>query len=285
MTDIYCIQTIQHSGSRFVRRGLFGSYERVELGKPPRGHCVYFDHLHWDAKLDEWRKVLPLYPIVAPLRHPRRVFKSWEMRRNSGTSHKESRRCQFEWLQMIELVDKHNPYYVPVDSPDRDAFLARINEDLGFQFTTDWMPQGIGMHTYAMPLNTINLSDEDERFIESISDFVDRYWRDTLETEEITSVTFRNLTDKPLRAYQFEWQPNGREGDSVEVSDENFIEKFKLYANLEVVKVEQKDVEKAVDPFIASLTKAVDSGFKVDRRWREARLKDELEAWRTQQHN
>jgi len=67
-----------------------------------------------------------LSPIFVPIRHPLSIARTW-LRRG----------CRMEWLpEALELLatemDPINPWYVPIDTPDRDSYIDRINSTLGW---------------------------------------------------------------------------------------------------------------------------------------------------------
>ena len=70
--------------------------------------------------------------LIIPLRRLDRVIVSWERRG-----------MELDWLgrlfgELIEKYDHRNPYYLPIDSDNRDNYLNKINEGMGTNFETDW---------------------------------------------------------------------------------------------------------------------------------------------------
>jgi len=256
LPPVVLLPAIQHTGSRFVRWDILKRYQHCQLNEAPLKRTVYYEHLSAVRKCERFIPLLGRYPAIASLRHPRRVFKSWQ-RRGQPLS-----QCIEEWTNLIEMVDPYKPYYMPIDAADRQDYLDRINADLGLNIVTDWLPRGNKAGTMQMKPEKIVLPDEVELFIESISDFTNRFWQaEAVATEPLNGVVFRNLTQQRIEAYGYLFMPCGQEGDTQKVKEDHLIAKFRLYDTLEM------------------------TGFKADGRWGEARKQAEYERWLTQQHS
>lgn len=82
------------------------------------------------------------------MRHPRAVAQTWTNRGgNHGSAIRSDRSADSKikgvnllnlYRLLIDVVDKHDPYYLPVDSPIREQFLSEFNKAMGIQFETDW---------------------------------------------------------------------------------------------------------------------------------------------------
>ena len=130
--------TIQHSGTLFTRALIpFDPISLVE--KPREGDWLYWGHMHRDvAGRDNWKKLVKRFPTIVPLRHPSLISESWK--RREGEFEKESWRLKEEWKFLIDEIDPYNPYYLPIDSPQRQDYLDVINKDLGINARTRWKP-------------------------------------------------------------------------------------------------------------------------------------------------
>lgn len=105
------IASVRHTGTRFLSR---------LLGEPLR---VHFGEKYLYKVKD--------YKIVTPLRELDKVITSWERRQ-------------------LELKDLHvalgvmtnypTDFYIPVDSADRETYLAKLSDYLGEDIVTDWAP-------------------------------------------------------------------------------------------------------------------------------------------------
>lgn len=42
------------------------------------------------------------------------------------------------WRRLYTAIDPLQPLYLPIDRPDRQVYLDRINEVTGMSLTTDW---------------------------------------------------------------------------------------------------------------------------------------------------
>ena len=98
---------------------------------------------------------------------------------------------------------------------------------------------------------------------------------------------FKNISNDRIEAYGHLWQPTETEGDSQDVTDPRLIRKFKLYAKLKAVEIvgEPKEAEINTDEELSEAgveilrSQAIGLGLKVDGRWKENRLKQEIEAY------
>lgn len=273
LPPVVLLPAVQHTGSRFVRWDILKRYQHCQLNEAPLRRTVYYEHLSADRKCERFRALLGKYPAIVPLRHPRRVFKSWQKRAQNLKT------CVEEWTNLLEMVDPHNPYYLPIDAPDRQAYLDVINRDLGLNIVTDWTPRGNKIGTMKMNPADIVLPDEYEQFLADIQPFISRFWSDVVDTPEITGVLFRNRLRRKIEAYGIGWAPKGTEGDTQKISNSILIDKFRLYDTLEVVEIEREENPEPAD----ALAEAIKNGFKVDKRWGQDRLEKELRLWHTQQ--
>lgn len=93
----------------------------------------------WPKEVDTWSQLLHAGdPIIVPLRHPLEVAKSWKRREiGPGDTLKVLDLPQW-WRLLIGVVDPAHPYYLPLDVPDRDNYLARICLLADVDLETDW---------------------------------------------------------------------------------------------------------------------------------------------------
>lgn len=278
MSDVIVLPAIQHTGSRFVRYDLLKGYSSAGLSEAPNGKTVYHDHLGNKRKPYKFTELLEKYPAIVPLRHPRRVFKSWITRKQSIDD------CINEWDNLLEIVVPHNPYYLPVDSTDRDLYIGWIRKKLNLD-VDDWRPRGNDVGTMYMVPEAIRLPNSVEDYLKSIDWFTNRFWRESVtETTEVKGVLFKNISPKRIEAYGYIWQPEGSMGETVqEVTEPNLIDKFRLYTVLQAIEfIEQpkevEDVQTDIE-FETLKSQAIAQGLKVDGRWSDARLEKEIKAY------
>ena len=128
---VLSLPTVKHTGSNFVLSLLGGEYLNIKRGYVGEG--VYFDHL-WPHKRGLWKPLLDQMPCIVPLRHPDAVAGTWAAR------NRDLNDLIREWRELEWLSANYAPYFLPVDTSDRDQHLQRINEGLGLSLKTDWEP-------------------------------------------------------------------------------------------------------------------------------------------------
>jgi len=281
LPPVVLLPSIQHTGSRFVRWDILKRYEHAQLYEnPSEGFCkrtVYYEHMGDSRKSYRFRRLLPLYPTIVPLRHPRRVFKSWIDRGQNVED------CINEWVNLIEIVIPHNPYYLPIDSVDREVYLQKINEDLNVRNDQNWRPRGNNKGTMYLNPEEITLPDNAESFLEGIEWLTEKFWSESVtETDKVKSVVFKNISSKRIEAYGYRWQPEGHPGEtSQEVTEQNLIEKFRIYDSLQAVEfVTTKPIKASGEVSRETLkSQAIAAGLKVDGRWSDTRLRKEIDEY------
>ena len=111
------IISVRHSGTRFVRDELL---KKQCLNAHVGEKQIYLDVL------------LPYFNnLIIPLRRPERIIVSWERRgmELDGLS---------DCLSILMAYDRYDPMYFPIDAPDRQGYLDKINQRLGLELKTDW---------------------------------------------------------------------------------------------------------------------------------------------------
>jgi hypothetical protein len=135
--------------------------------KPKEGDWLYWGHTHRDVPgRDNWRWLVKKFPTIIPLRHPSLIEESWK--RREGEFEKESWRLKEEWEFLINEIDPHSPYYLPIDAPDRQDYLDKINKDLGLNIRTRWKPVHSKKNTHSLTFGEIEdyIKPFAERFYE-----------------------------------------------------------------------------------------------------------------------
>lgn len=74
------------------------------------------------------------------------------------------------WYILVEQLDKYDPYYLPVDRPDRDEYLQKIGDGIGLDLKTDW-PMTNSKH------NTTKIGDlgEDQEQVDRLCKNIDHF--------------------------------------------------------------------------------------------------------------
>ena len=123
------ILSVQRSGTRFIQRVLTqAGLKTAQLHTAPQ----MMERIEVDLKkcCDEG------LPVVIPLRHPFSVAHSWK---NRGEQLDDMFK---QWELLIQTVDRCNPWFVPVDHPERQHFLDELADDTGLALETRWKKYG-----------------------------------------------------------------------------------------------------------------------------------------------
>jgi len=116
------LTSIPHTGSHFLQHLL-------SLDK--------FIHV-FDANIEEHLKKADL--IVAPLRKPEDVWKSWVRRFNTTPNEHIKRGAAFLncWERMNHFSMTYTIHFLPVDVERREEWLAKMGQLVGKELKTDW---------------------------------------------------------------------------------------------------------------------------------------------------
>lgn len=140
---IVAAPTAEHSGTRFLidlfrREGFVHNNTPFLVGGPDIVVQVHFGQKNWQAfeELVEDRG----FPIVIPVRRLHSVFLSWEARGKNTDLLDERIGLMTEWSE-------RSPYWLPIDSDDRDEWLDEVRDGLGLKLETDWPIIGSDKHT------------------------------------------------------------------------------------------------------------------------------------------
>jgi len=83
-------------------------------------------------------------PVIAPLRHPMLVAQSWKNRGKPIVEHEVHAPMIKLFHNLIDLSRQVTMYFLPLDLPDRDQYLRRIETVAGRNFKTQWSYYGPG---------------------------------------------------------------------------------------------------------------------------------------------
>lgn len=168
---IVACPTVQHSGTRFLWNLLSG-FKKInatsEWNFPDlliHEHFSQNDYPRLVGLLDTYEP-----PIIIPLRRLHSIVLSWE-RRQKGFD-----RLDIELERMTGLVDRQ-PYFLPVDAPDRDDWLQEINEGLNLNLSTDWSIVGSDKHSAGNPESAIRDQETYHRLKEKHDWFFSQVYR------------------------------------------------------------------------------------------------------------
>ena len=115
-----------HSGTRLLRNHILV------------GHDVVGFHTY---EMGRFEKELNNGVIFSPLRHPRRIAKSFKDRERANVKWPYSKEnLDYQWDCMIS-IDKLNPIYLHIDNDIRDKEVILLSEEVGEELKVDWMPR------------------------------------------------------------------------------------------------------------------------------------------------
>lgn len=171
MGRVVLVTSIPHAGTRFVFEHLLSPLRRSsETEVDPEGFLL--EHISPD-KVPRIRAWLRLYPCIVPIKHPRDVAISWKKRNlNNRTYYQTQNLCDY-YRRLVSAVDPFEPFYLPLDRPDRQEYLDSINRGTWLNLETDWpIWQSIGGHA--------RLNEEEEEMVvdllDELSGFFTRFW-------------------------------------------------------------------------------------------------------------
>ena len=169
------VPTIRNTGSHFVLR-LLGkqhpwrpdilTWRGLDRMEPD---SVIFDHVFPHQK----KLYIPLIRdnlTIIPLRHPYLTQKSWADR-----NHEKSDLVGM-WRTMVFDIAPLNPFFLPLDVPDRQDYLDALNEATGLGLKTDWKPRGVKHDNFDLRYTDITPTAEILALCEEIQPFLDRFY-------------------------------------------------------------------------------------------------------------
>ena len=126
--------SVAHTGSVFLLEDLLADLVRVD--EPTDDGGFFFRHIGFEhaALIRSYAKQ---YPCIVPMRHPMKVALSYKKRRESLQDMLDGFR------RLVTAIDPLNPYYLPLDVPDRQDWLDRINNDLNLDLQTNWQARNV----------------------------------------------------------------------------------------------------------------------------------------------
>jgi len=170
---VIIVPTIRNTGSHFVLKLLgkqppFGpevlTWRTLDRMQPD---SIIFDHVAVEKK----HLYLPLIRdnlTIIPLRHPYLTQKSWADRSHHDMS--------FMWDIMATDIAPLNPFFLPLDVPDRQDYLDRLNEATGLGLKTDWKPEGVKNNNFDLRYTDVEPNQRTVALCERIKPFLDRFY-------------------------------------------------------------------------------------------------------------
>lgn len=128
------VVSVHHTGTNLV-------YDQILRAFRPRaGGAEYFERgmphgklrIHCEGRFVETLERFLPFPIVVPMRHPEAVFRSWKSRAKSVNA----LMMQYEMLKAF--IAPAEPFYLPIDTPDRDEYLDKLSKLTGKHIHSRW---------------------------------------------------------------------------------------------------------------------------------------------------
>jgi len=156
--DVILCATVAHSATRFICDGVFKScgYAREDLGDVPPSEDrktilqVHFSGSNYIRICEEAKK----YPVIMSLRRPRSIIKSWRKRYNNTSG------LYTQMMLSYYFIQTHEPLLLPVEEPDRAAYLHFMGKALGLDLRTDWEKIGTSI-AQERPFNDVDIQMEE----------------------------------------------------------------------------------------------------------------------------
>lgn len=128
------LTSVPGSGTHFVLDQLFHDWKRGGLRNPGLWDQdkIYYSQHSYAKALSGLLELAEKHTLIIPLRHPMAVAQTTKNRGQHLTMMVECFRT------IIDYLDKFDPCYLPLDRPDRQEYLTRLNERCGTKFETDW---------------------------------------------------------------------------------------------------------------------------------------------------
>lgn len=73
-----------------------------------------------------------MYPTIVPFRHPMSIAESWKKRGKPLSN------LAVQYQIFREAVACNNPFYLPLDAPNREEYLDQIRKRIGMPIETSW---------------------------------------------------------------------------------------------------------------------------------------------------
>lgn len=132
--------TVRNTGTHTIQNILGSVYEMHYMTEDRRSEYVlWFGHCERKplSLLEQRLETDP--PLILAMRHPMENAKS-KIKRAKPMD----KDFKASWVGLFGLKEAHqDSFWLPVDTPDRDEYLDRIEERLGVELTRDWTPKGV----------------------------------------------------------------------------------------------------------------------------------------------
>lgn len=118
--------SVRHTGTRVVR-GMFYGFKQMHPEQKCFGDGIYSRHIGEKYEHEANQEIL-----VIPLRRIDRIIVSWERREKSLDELDE------RLYRLVTYYDPKRPFYIPIDSDDRNTYWLRMCEELKISIVPQW---------------------------------------------------------------------------------------------------------------------------------------------------
>jgi hypothetical protein len=138
------VPSVMHSGTHVLRykilRAFFKDNEDTCLFNANTKNELVWFHVDQEHRHVECQDSI----VVIPMRHPRRIAKSWKSRERTPARRPYNEENLYSQLSQQMDLDKYNPLYVHIDMPEiRDKQVQELSELLGLDLHYDWVPDRV----------------------------------------------------------------------------------------------------------------------------------------------
>lgn len=166
------IPTVPHTGthllSSFFEKAGFASVPVHMQNKPE--NSVTTTHIDTPTRMKAVTKSMKEFTTVVPIRHPYLVAESW-MRREQRLER------MYAAYRRLPYLYEMGALFVPVDSPERDSFIERMNDKLGTNIRPDWGEVINGyQNTHNMTYKDIEPLPEVKALAEDLNTFLANFY-------------------------------------------------------------------------------------------------------------
>ena len=164
----YTIPTIQHTGTKLLAK-MFGDMHWASFTEDigDRENVLFLGHLTVNS-VDNIKKLK--HPIIIPFRHPFLIYESWIRRNKNIPDLIENIRL------LVNEIDPLNPHYVPIDVPNKQNYLDKLNRDLDIDLITDWGIENSKKATYNLSYRDIKPTNDILALVDEIGPFLNRFY-------------------------------------------------------------------------------------------------------------
>lgn len=131
---------------------------------------MFIGHVTERQQLELAKRHANNMPLIVPVRHPYLTEVSWRKRE------KHNIEDMIQAYHHLTELDEYNPYYLPIDSPDRTQYLRSIGDNLGLRLNYQWSVVNSKQSTHLMKADDCQPSLEVVELAESIKPFLSQFY-------------------------------------------------------------------------------------------------------------